>query len=44
MIEILDHVVNADIRKKAAKRFKEKGIILPTFAQMRNPELIPDDI
>ncbi|HPE99412.1 MAG TPA: pyridoxal-phosphate dependent enzyme [Bacteroidales bacterium] len=44
MIEILDHVVNADIRKKAAKRFKEKGIILPTFAQMRNPELVPAEV
>jgi len=41
MIEILDHVVNQDTRKKAAKRFKEKGITLPTFAQMRNPELVP---
>jgi len=41
MIEILNHVVNADVRKKAAKRFKEKGITLPTFAQMRNPELVP---
>lgn len=27
MIEILDHVVNADIRKKAAKRFKEKVLL-----------------
>jgi len=44
MIEILDHVVNADIRKKAAKRFREKGIVLPTFAQMRNPELVPAEV
>lgn len=44
MIETIDHVVNRDIVKKAAKRFKEKGIILPTFAQMRNPELIPEEI
>ena len=44
MIEILDHVVNADIRKKAAKRFKEKGIVFPTFAQMRNPELVPAEV
>ena len=26
------------------KRFKEKGIILPTFEQQRNPELIPEKI
>lgn len=44
MIEIIDRVVNRDTVKKAARRFKEKGILLPTFAQMRNPELIPDDI
>ncbi len=44
MIKTIDHVVSGDVVKKAAKRFKEKGIILPTFAQMRNPDLIPDDI
>jgi cysteine synthase len=44
MIEIIDKVQNADIRAKAARRFKEKGIILPTFKQMRNPELIPGEI
>ncbi len=44
MIETIDHVVNRDVVKKAAKRFKERGITLPTFAQMRNPELIPEDI
>jgi len=44
MIEIIDKIVNPEVRTKAARRFKEKGIILPTFAQMRNPELVPDKI
>lgn len=44
MIEILDRVVNPEVRAKAVKRFKERGIILPTFEQMRHPELIPDEI
>jgi len=29
---------------KNAKRCKERGIILPTFKQMMNPQLIPDQI
>ena len=29
---------------KNAERCREKGIILPTFAQMKDPALIPDDI
>lgn len=44
MIELIDKIVDADVRNKAIKKFKEKGIILPTFAQMKNPELIPQKI
>ncbi len=44
MIQIVNKVVNPDVRKKAINRFREKGIVLPTFAQMRNPDLIPDKI
>jgi cysteine synthase A len=44
MIEIIDKVVDRDILQKSVNRFREKGIILPTFAQMRNPELIPEKI
>ena len=29
---------------KNAERCREKGIVLPTFAQMKDPALIPDDI
>ncbi len=44
MIQIIDKVVNASVRDNAVKRFKEKGIVLPTFAQMNNPDLIPEEI
>lgn len=36
--------INQEIRLKTAKRCKERGVILPTFKQLRNPELIPQDI
>jgi cysteine synthase len=44
MIEIIDKIEDKKILEKSVKRFREKGIILPTFAQLRNPELIPDKI
>ena len=44
MIELSTKVVNEKILEKSIKRFREKKIILPTFAQMRNPELIPGKI
>lgn len=44
MIEIIDEVVDSNILEKTAKHFKKKGIILPTFAQLKNPELIPQKI
>lgn len=44
MIELVNKVVNPEARKKAIDRIRERGIVLPTFAQMRNPELIPDKV
>jgi len=44
MISLIDHIVNPAARLKAIERFREKGIILPTFAQMRNPEFVPEKI
>ncbi len=35
---------NAEVVKRTAKRCKERGIIIPTFAQMRNPETAPESI
>ena len=37
-------IKNEEIRSKAIQRLKEKGIILPTFEQMRNPDLIPEKV
>ena len=41
-------MINLDLNEKqlekAVERAREKNIILPTFKQMKNPELIPDKI
>ncbi|MBA4322132.1 MAG: pyridoxal-5-phosphate-dependent protein subunit beta [Odoribacter sp.] len=44
MIQLIDKVTNEKALENAVKRFKERGIILPTFEQQRNPELIPKKI
>lgn len=44
MIQLIDSVVNEAVLEKAVARYREKGIILPTFKQMQNPELIPEGI
>ncbi|HPT12898.1 MAG TPA: pyridoxal-phosphate dependent enzyme, partial [Bacteroidales bacterium] len=44
MIQPIDRITNEKALNNAVKRFKEKGIILPTFEQQRNPGLIPDKI
>ncbi|MFA5972824.1 MAG: pyridoxal-phosphate dependent enzyme [Lentimicrobiaceae bacterium] len=44
MIKLTNKIVNPAARKKAVERFREKGIVLPTFAQMSNPELVPEKI
>jgi len=44
MIKLIDQIVDKDIRKKAIRQLRDKGIILPTFGQMRNPDLIPERI
>jgi len=45
MIVLIDKIMDEQILEKSVKRFREKGIILPTFAQQQNPvELVPDKI
>ena len=44
MIQIIDRVVDRQVLEKTARRFRERGIILPTFAQQKNPELVPPKI
>ena len=36
--------LHPEVIKRTAKRCRERGIVLPTFAQLRNPELIPPAI
>lgn len=36
--------INEEVRKKTATRCKERGITIPTFKQLRNPEFVPDKI
>jgi cysteine synthase len=35
---------NAEVVKRTAKRCKERGIVIPTFHQMRHPETAPEAI
>jgi len=44
MIDIINKVTNQKALDNAVKRFKERGIILPTLKQQQNPDLIPDKI
>ncbi|OFX20725.1 MAG: pyridoxal-5-phosphate-dependent protein subunit beta [Bacteroidetes bacterium GWA2_31_9b] len=41
---MIDKVTNEKVLQNAVNRFKERKIILPTFKQQQNPELIPDKI
>ena len=36
--------VNRDVIKRTAQRCRERNIIIPTFAQMRDPSLIPESV
>jgi len=36
--------INEKVRQKNITRCREKGIVLPTFKQMRNPEFVPNQI
>ena len=41
---MIDLTINEQQLKKTVQRCKERGILLPTYAQMKNPELIPSNI
>ena len=40
----IDLTVYRERQKRAIKRAKERNIIIPTFAEMKNPDLIDDGI
>jgi len=44
MIQPIDRITNQKALDNAVRRFRERGIVLPTFEQQRNPELIPEKI
>src|SRR5512137_1400866 len=44
MIPITDHVVDPAVLDKAVAHFRSRNIILPTFAEQRDPRLIPGKI
>lgn len=44
MIRPINKVTDEKALENAVKRFKERGIILPTFEQQRNPDLVPQKI
>ncbi len=41
---MIDLTVREDIRQRAVQRARERDIVIPTFAQMRDPSLIPADV
>ncbi len=41
---MIDLTMNRENLARAVKRAREKGIIIPTFAQMQDPTLIPESI
>ncbi|QEN07982.1 pyridoxal-phosphate dependent enzyme [Oceanispirochaeta crateris] len=40
---MIDFTVNKEIQKNNAEYCKSKGIKLPTYAMMKNPELVPEE-
>ncbi|MDA3952089.1 MAG: pyridoxal-phosphate dependent enzyme [Bacteroidales bacterium] len=44
MIPTIDKVTNEKALQNAVNRFKERKIILPTFEQQKNPDLVPSKI
>ena len=39
-----DQIINKEVLAKTIQRCRERNIIIPTYKQMRNPELIPEKI
>jgi cysteine synthase len=43
-LAIIDLTIDEERRSRAIQRVREQNIIIPTFAQMKNPDLIPQRI
>jgi cysteine synthase len=44
MYELIDLTVNEEQLKKTVERAKERNVVIPTFAQMKDPSLVPDKV
>ena len=44
MINLIENITNEKALANAVRRFRDKGILLPTFEQQRNPALVPEKI
>src|SRR5262249_43585701 len=44
MCRPMSEKINHAVLETTIRRCKERGIVVPTFAQMKNPQLIPDAI
>ncbi len=44
MIPFIEDVIDPAARAKAVERYRERGIVLPTFAQQRDPQLVPEKV
>ena len=41
---MIDFTVNKEVLERNIREARKNGIILPTIAQLKNPELVPDGI
>ena len=41
---MIDLTIHEDVLQRSLERARKNHIVIPTFAQMKNPDLIPDKI
>ncbi len=41
---MIDLTIQQEQRERGIQRAKEQNIVIPTFVQMKNPELTPDSV
>jgi cysteine synthase A len=41
---VFDMTIHEDVLEKTVKRARERKIIIPTFAQQKDPPLVPDKV
>jgi len=43
-MELVDRIIDEEVLERCARRFRERGIVLPTFAEQRDPSLVPQRV